>query len=60
MTTMKDSNINPHIRVFEDTRKRLKVMAAQHEMTMQELVEWLLAEQEKREKEEHDDANKNV
>ena len=46
---MKETHGNPHIRVDEHTRKRLKIMAAQKEMSMQDLVEWLLSEQEKRE-----------
>lgn len=41
---------NPEIRVYPHTRQRLKVMAAQHSMTMQDFVEWLVAEQERREK----------
>ncbi|HEU5227084.1 MAG TPA: hypothetical protein VFU49_04665 [Ktedonobacteraceae bacterium] len=50
MHTVKEPNRNPEIRVYPQTRRRLKIMAAQHDMTMQDFVEWLVAEQEKREK----------
>lgn len=58
MPTMNTTNNNPHIRVYEDTRQRLKIMAAQKKMSMQDLVAWLLREQEKRE--EKGSANNNV
>jgi len=41
---------HPEVRVYPHTHPRLKLMALQHNMTMQDLVEWLVAEQEKREK----------
>jgi hypothetical protein len=46
---MNETQRNPVIRVYPHTRLKLKVQAAQHEMTMQDYVEWLAAEQEKRE-----------
>jgi hypothetical protein len=49
---MKETNRNPVIRVYPQTRKKLKVQAAQHNMTMQDYVEWLASEQEKREQKE--------
>jgi predicted HicB family RNase H-like nuclease len=56
---MNEDKINPHIRVYPQTRQRLKVMAAQQGVSMQDLVERLLSEQEKREKEKGN-ADKNV
>ena len=47
---MNETNKNPVIRVYPQTRQRLKVMAAQRRMTMQDLVEWLVAEQEREDK----------
>lgn len=41
MHTMKQPNRNPVIRVYPHTRKKLKVLAAQAEETMQEIVERL-------------------
>jgi hypothetical protein len=49
---MKEPNRNPVIRVYPQTRKKLKVQAALHNMTMQDYVEWLVSEQEKREQKE--------
>jgi hypothetical protein len=50
MRTMKQRNENPEIRVYPHTRKRLKVLAAQHSMSMIDFVEWLVAQQIEREK----------
>jgi hypothetical protein len=50
MHIMSETNRNPVIRVYPHTRTKLKVQAAQHEMTMQDYVEWLVTEQEKRER----------
>lgn len=58
MHTMNEPNRNPVIRVYPHTRKKLKVQAAQHNMTMQDYVEWLVNEQEKREK--HKDAKEEL
>lgn len=49
---------NPEIRVYPHTRQRLKVMAAQHNKTIQDFVEWLVSEQERREKEKSKDDQK--
>lgn len=53
MHTMSETNRNPVIRVYPHTRQKLKVQAAQHEKTMQDYVEWLVTEQEKREESQH-------
>lgn len=50
MRTMKQRNENPEIRVYPHTRKRLKVLATQHDMSMIDCVEWLVAQQIEREK----------
>ncbi len=42
MRTMKETKFNPEIRVYPQTRQKLKVLAAQRGMTMIELVEWLV------------------
>jgi hypothetical protein len=58
MHTMNETNRNPVIRVYARTRQKLKVQAAQHNMTMQDYVEWLANEQERREKGEKKDDQK--
>lgn len=58
MHTMKETNRNPVIRVYPQTRKKLKVQAALRSMTMQDYVEWLVTEQEKRE--QYNDAKKEL
>ncbi|GAC1469249.1 MAG: hypothetical protein PVSMB2_37840 [Ktedonobacteraceae bacterium] len=46
---MDNKTEDSHMRIKHHTRQRLKIMAAKKNMTMQDLVEWLLSEQEKRE-----------
>lgn len=50
MHTMNISQRNPVMRVYPHTRQKLKVMAAQHKMTMQDMIEWLVVQQMEREK----------
>lgn len=51
MHTMDETKRNPVIRVYPQTRAKLKVLAAQHEQTMQDFLEWLVEQQIQREKE---------
>lgn len=50
MHTVNTTNKNPEIRVYPHTRTKLKVQAAQHNMTMLDYVEWLVNQQIEREK----------
>lgn len=43
MHTMKEQKQNPVIRVRPETRRRLKVLAAQQNKTMQDYLEWLVS-----------------
>lgn len=49
MHTMKEQKRNPVIRVYPRTRLKLKVLAAQRGMTMQDYLEWLINVQVERE-----------
>lgn len=44
-----DEQVSALIRVYPRTRQRIKILAAEHGMTMQDFIEWLATEQERRE-----------
>lgn len=52
MHTMSETQKNPVIRVYPQTRTKLKVLAAQHEQTMQDFLEWLVNQEIERQKKE--------
>lgn len=49
MYTMKEKNRNPVIRVYPQTRRKLKILAAERGETMQDTVERLVQEALERE-----------
>ena len=48
--TMNEKDRNPLIRIHPDTRIKLKMLAAQHQQTMQDYVTWLVNQEIERQK----------
>ncbi len=50
MFTMSEEKRKSFVRVHPSTRHKLKVLAAQRKMTMQDMIEWLVTQELERER----------